>query len=78
MSGSAAHVPLKSRGRLVGVLSSQSYASDAFDDEDLGTGTEQPDEVRDRRADRAPTDDNDVTPHPCSHFESVGVRSLAR
>ncbi|HYR94718.1 MAG TPA: GAF domain-containing protein [Methylomirabilota bacterium] len=35
VSGSAAHVPLKSRGRLVGVLSSQSYASDAFDDEDL-------------------------------------------
>jgi diguanylate cyclase (GGDEF)-like protein/putative nucleotidyltransferase with HDIG domain len=31
----AAHVPLKSRGRLVGVLSSQSYAPDAFDDEDL-------------------------------------------
>ncbi|HLQ05560.1 MAG TPA: diguanylate cyclase, partial [Verrucomicrobiae bacterium] len=35
VSGSAAHVPLKSRGRLVGVLSSQSYSSDAFDDEDL-------------------------------------------
>ncbi len=35
VSGSAAHVPLKSRGRLVGVLSSQSYTSDAFDDEDL-------------------------------------------
>ncbi len=35
VSGSAAHVPLKSRGRLVGVLSSQSDANDAFDDEDL-------------------------------------------
>ncbi|HKW77638.1 MAG TPA: GAF domain-containing protein [Candidatus Limnocylindria bacterium] len=33
--GSAAHVPLKSRGRLEGVLSSQSYTADAFDDEDL-------------------------------------------
>jgi diguanylate cyclase (GGDEF)-like protein/putative nucleotidyltransferase with HDIG domain len=33
--GSAAHVPLKSRGRLVGVLSSRSYTADAFDDEDL-------------------------------------------
>ncbi|HEU5287589.1 MAG TPA: GAF domain-containing protein [Candidatus Limnocylindria bacterium] len=35
VSGSAAHVPLKSRGRLIGVLSSQSYSSDAFDDEDI-------------------------------------------
>lgn len=35
VSASAAHVPLKSRGRLIGVLSSQSYASDAFDDEDI-------------------------------------------
>ncbi len=35
VSASAAHVPLKSRGRLVGVLSSQSYSSDAFDAEDL-------------------------------------------
>jgi diguanylate cyclase (GGDEF)-like protein/putative nucleotidyltransferase with HDIG domain len=35
ISGSAAHVPLKARGRLVGVLSSQSYSSDAFDDEDI-------------------------------------------
>src|SRR5437773_6190175 len=35
VSGSAAHVPLKSRGRLVGVLSSQSYTTEAFDDEDL-------------------------------------------
>ena len=34
-SGSAAHVPLKSRGRLVGVLSSQSLVTDALDDEDL-------------------------------------------
>jgi diguanylate cyclase (GGDEF)-like protein/putative nucleotidyltransferase with HDIG domain len=30
-----AHVPLKSRGRLVGVLSSQAETFDAFDDEDL-------------------------------------------
>ncbi len=35
VSGSAAHVALKSRGRLIGVLSSQSYAADAFDDEDI-------------------------------------------
>ena len=31
----AAHVPLKSRGRLVGVLSTQAETFDAFDDEDL-------------------------------------------
>jgi len=35
VSGSAVHVPLKSRGRLVGVLSSQSYHAGAFDDEDI-------------------------------------------
>ena len=35
VSGSAAHVPLKARGNLVGVLSSQSYAADAFDAEDV-------------------------------------------
>lgn len=34
-SGSAVHVPLKSRGRLVGVLSSQAYRPGAFDDEDI-------------------------------------------
>jgi diguanylate cyclase (GGDEF)-like protein/putative nucleotidyltransferase with HDIG domain len=34
-SGSAVHVPLKSRGRLVGVLSSQAYRPAAFDDEDI-------------------------------------------
>jgi diguanylate cyclase (GGDEF)-like protein len=34
-SASAVHVPLKSRGRLVGVLSSQSYRPGAFDDEDI-------------------------------------------
>ncbi|HET7699663.1 MAG TPA: GAF domain-containing protein, partial [Candidatus Limnocylindria bacterium] len=33
--GSEAHVPLKSRGRLVGVLSSQANTIGAFDDEDL-------------------------------------------
>ena len=32
---SAVHVPLKSRGRLVGVLSSQAYRPGAFDDEDI-------------------------------------------
>jgi diguanylate cyclase (GGDEF)-like protein len=35
LSASAVHVPLKSRGRLVGVLSSQSYRPGAFDDEDI-------------------------------------------
>ena len=35
VSGSAVHVPLRSRGRLVGVLSSQSYLTDAFDGEDI-------------------------------------------
>ena len=35
LSDSAIHVPLRSRGRLVGVLSSQSYAVDAFDGEDI-------------------------------------------
>ena len=35
VSGSAAHVPLKARGNLVGVLSSQSYTPDAFDAEDV-------------------------------------------
>jgi diguanylate cyclase (GGDEF)-like protein/putative nucleotidyltransferase with HDIG domain len=34
-SASAVHVPLKSRGRLVGVLSSQAYRPGAFDDEDI-------------------------------------------
>jgi diguanylate cyclase (GGDEF)-like protein len=34
-SASAVHVPLKSRGRLVGVLSSQSYRPGAYDDEDI-------------------------------------------
>jgi diguanylate cyclase (GGDEF)-like protein/putative nucleotidyltransferase with HDIG domain len=34
-SGSAVHVALKSRGRLVGVLSSQSYRPEAFDGEDV-------------------------------------------
>jgi diguanylate cyclase (GGDEF)-like protein/putative nucleotidyltransferase with HDIG domain len=34
-SASAVHVPLKSRGRLVGVLSSQAYRAGAFDDEDI-------------------------------------------
>ncbi|HKY51714.1 MAG TPA: GAF domain-containing protein [Candidatus Limnocylindria bacterium] len=34
-SASAVHVPLKSRGRLVGVLSSQSYRTGAYDDEDI-------------------------------------------
>ena len=34
-SASAVHVPLKSRGRLVGVLSSQSYRPNAFDAEDI-------------------------------------------
>ena len=34
-SASAVHVPLKSRGRLVGVLSSQAYQPGAFDDEDI-------------------------------------------
>src|SRR6266540_4357336 len=34
-AASAVHVPLKSRGRLVGVLSSQSYRPSAFDDEDI-------------------------------------------
>ena len=34
-SASAVHVPLKSRGRLVGVLSSQAYLPGAFDDEDI-------------------------------------------
>jgi diguanylate cyclase (GGDEF)-like protein/putative nucleotidyltransferase with HDIG domain len=34
-SGSAVHVPLKSRGRLVGVLSSQAYRPGAFDAEDI-------------------------------------------
>src|SRR5207249_3225598 len=32
---SAVHVPLKSRGRLVGVLSSQAYRPGMFDDEDI-------------------------------------------
>jgi diguanylate cyclase (GGDEF)-like protein/putative nucleotidyltransferase with HDIG domain len=35
ISGSAAHVPLKARGNLVGVLSSQSYTPDSFDAEDV-------------------------------------------
>jgi diguanylate cyclase (GGDEF)-like protein/putative nucleotidyltransferase with HDIG domain len=35
VSGSAAHVPLKARGNLVGVLSSQSYTPDSFDAEDV-------------------------------------------
>jgi len=34
-SASGVHVPLKSRGRLVGVLSSQSYRPGAFDAEDI-------------------------------------------
>ena len=34
-SQSAVHVPLRSRGRLVGVLSSQAYRPGAFDDEDI-------------------------------------------
>ncbi len=34
-SASAVHVPLKSRGHLVGVLSSQAYRPGAFDDEDI-------------------------------------------
>jgi diguanylate cyclase (GGDEF)-like protein/putative nucleotidyltransferase with HDIG domain len=34
-SASAVHVPLRSRGRLVGVLSSQAYRAAAFDDEDI-------------------------------------------
>jgi len=34
-SGSAVHVPLKSRGRLVGVLSSQAYRPGAYDAEDI-------------------------------------------
>jgi diguanylate cyclase (GGDEF)-like protein/putative nucleotidyltransferase with HDIG domain len=34
-SASAVHVPLKSRGRLVGVLSSQAYRPGAFDAEDI-------------------------------------------
>jgi diguanylate cyclase (GGDEF)-like protein/putative nucleotidyltransferase with HDIG domain len=34
-SASAVHVALKSRGRMVGVLSSQSYRPGAFDDEDI-------------------------------------------
>ncbi|HJW49834.1 MAG TPA: GAF domain-containing protein, partial [Candidatus Limnocylindria bacterium] len=34
-SSSAVHVPLKSRGRLVGVLSSQAYRPGAFDAEDI-------------------------------------------
>ena len=34
-SASAVHVPLKSRGRLVGVLSSQAYRPGAFDAEDV-------------------------------------------
>ncbi|MDQ2953175.1 MAG: GAF domain-containing protein, partial [Chloroflexota bacterium] len=33
--GSAAHVPLKSRGRLIGVLTSRSLNTEAFDDEDV-------------------------------------------
>jgi putative methionine-R-sulfoxide reductase with GAF domain len=36
VSGSDAPVPHNSRGRLVGVHSSQSYTTDAFDDEDNG------------------------------------------
>ncbi|HEX4744108.1 MAG TPA: diguanylate cyclase, partial [Candidatus Limnocylindria bacterium] len=32
---SAVHVPLKSAGRIVGVLSAQSYAAGAYDDEDV-------------------------------------------
>ena len=34
-SVSAVHVPLKSAGRIVGVLSAQSYRADAYDDEDV-------------------------------------------
>jgi len=34
-SQSAVHVPLKNAGRIVGVLSAQSYRADAYDDEDV-------------------------------------------